>query len=95
MTNRFFRTDNDELYEQIRLGLDATWNHIPPTTCIEPAETAPRDKNNNIILAVKQEFTEFEAVQQILPDLLNSGSIIEITEEEYMSSIMMPLDEYL
>lgn len=94
MINRFFRTNNDELYEQIRLTLDATWGHVPPTTCIEPAATAPRDKNNNIILSVKQEFVEFEAVQEILPDLLNSGAIIEITEEEYMSSIMINPDEY-
>jgi hypothetical protein len=42
MSHRYFRTDSDAVYEQVRLGLDAEWQHVPPTTCIKPAAVAFR-----------------------------------------------------
>jgi hypothetical protein len=87
MTQRFFRTADAALYEQVRLGLDAAWGHTPPTTCIDPADSAPRDDAGRIVLAVRQEFTEFPAVAAILPDLLASGQVVEIGEAEYRAAI--------
>lgn len=87
MTQRFLRTAHAALYEQVRLGLDAAWGHVPPTTCIDPADVAPRDDANRIVLAVRQEFTEFPAAAAILPDLLASGQVVEITEAEYRAAI--------
>jgi hypothetical protein len=87
MTQRFFRTADAALYEQIRLGLDASWGHVPPTTCIDPADVAPRDDAGRIVLAVRQEFTEFPAAAALLPDLLASGQVVEISEAEYRAAI--------
>lgn len=89
MTYRFFRSNDDALYEQVRLGLDRAWGHVPPTTCIQPAATAPRDDTGRIVLAVRREFTEFPAAAAILPDLLASGQVVEISEAEYRAAIIV------
>jgi hypothetical protein len=84
---RFFRTANDALYESIRLQLDAAWGH--PTadgltiTCVDPAAVAPRDSQGRILLAVRPEFVAFDAVAALLPDLLASGAVEEVTAAEY------------
>lgn len=80
---RYFRTADAALYEQVRLGLDAAWGHQPPTTCIDPAAVAPRDSQGRILLAVRPEFVGFDAVAAMLPDLLTSGAVEEIDADEY------------
>jgi hypothetical protein len=85
--NLFFRTADDALYEQVRLGLDAAWGHQPPTTCIAPAAVAPRDAQGRIVLSVKQEFVKFAAAAAILPGLLASGAVEEIGEAVYMEAV--------
>jgi len=87
MSQRYFRTADDALYEQVRLELDDAWGHTTPTTCIDPADAAPRDDAGRIVLAVWQEFTEFPAAAAILPDLLASGQVVEIGEAEYRAAI--------
>lgn len=87
MIHRFFRTADAALYEQVRLGLDAAWGHTPPTTCIDPADVAPRDDAGRIVLSVRQEFAEFPAAAAILPDLLASGQVVEISEAEYRAAV--------
>lgn len=82
--NVFFRITDDTVYEQVRLGLDAAWGHTPPTTCVDPAAVAPRDADGNILLAVRAEFVSFDAVAAMLPQLLASGAVEEITEAEYL-----------
>lgn len=85
---RFFRTPSDELYEGIRLQLDAAWGLTERgCTCITPAAEAPRDSEGRIVLAVDTAFTEFEAVAAMLPGLLASEQVVEITREEYMEAI--------
>lgn len=87
MSQRYFRTADDALYEQVRLGLDAAWGHTPPTTCIDPADVAPRDDAGRIVLAVRQEFAEFPAAATVLPDLMTSGQVVEIDEAEYRAAV--------
>lgn len=90
--NRFFTSDATT-YEQIRLGLDATWGHAPGTgtvTCFQPAATAPRDADGLVVLAVRAEFCEYEAVAAILPGLLASGAVAEISEAEYLAAASSP-----
>jgi hypothetical protein len=87
---RFFRTADAALYEQVRLGLDAEWNHQPPTTCFDPAAVAPRDADGRIVLAVNVKFTEFPAAAAILPDLIASGAVEEIDRATYMAAIPLP-----
>lgn len=83
---RYFRA-TESVYEQARAALDAAWGH--PTadgrtfTCIEPAATAPRDANGRIVLAVDNEFCQYEAAAAMLPQLLASGAVEEITAEQY------------
>lgn len=84
---RFFRTASIDLYEEVRLGLDVEFGHIPPETCISPAIAAPRDANGRIVLAVQDVFTELPAVAAILPGLLASGSVEEINEATYRAAI--------
>lgn len=84
---RYFRTADADLYESIRLQLDAAWGHPTPNgrtvTCIDPAAVAPRDAAGRILLAVKPDFAEYEAVASVLPGLLASGAVEEIAAAEY------------
>ncbi len=84
---RFFRTTPDAVYEQARLTLDATWGHVAPTTCIEPAATAPRDSQGRIVLAVNDEFCTFTVAADLLPQLLASGAVEEIDAATYMAAV--------
>lgn len=87
--NRFFKSDATT-YEQIRLGLDAAWGHGPGTgtvTCFQPSATAPRDADGLVVLAVRAEFCEYEAVAALLPGLLASGQVAEITEAAYWAAV--------
>lgn len=89
---RFFRClAGDAAYEQARLALDAAWGHPTPsgltTTCFEPAVTAPRDRQGRVVLSVQNEFAEFPAAAQLLPQLLASGAVEEISEAEYRAAL--------
>lgn len=84
---RYFRTDDAEAYDAARLTLDAAWGHTPPTTCITPAAGAPRDSAGRIVLAVNDEFCEYEAAKQMLELMLGSGAVIEIQHDEYMAAV--------
>lgn len=86
----YYRITDDATYEQVRLGLDAAWGHVPPTTCVDPATVAPRDTEGNILLAVRPEFVAFDAVAAILPELLASGVVQQISEAEYRASLPQP-----
>lgn len=87
MSQRFFRTTDADLYESIRLQLDAAWGHPTPDgrtlTCFDPAAVAPRDSAGRILLAVRPEFCEYEAVAAVLPGLLAAGDVVEITADQY------------
>lgn len=89
---RFFRTAKDDLYEAVRLQLDAEWGHPSggTVTCIEPAATAPRDEAGRILLAVQTSFAEIDIVAEMLADLLASGDVEEIDESAYINSLPQP-----
>jgi len=85
---RYFRTPDAVLYEAIRLQLDAAWGHPTPdgqtVTCFDPVDIAPRDADGNILLAVSPEFVEYEPAATLLPQLLLSGGVEEITSALYL-----------
>jgi hypothetical protein len=86
---RFFRTANHALYETIRLDLDAAWG-LPregQETCYTPLAQALRDPQGRVLLAVNDEFCEFQQVAAILPSLLSSGVIEEIDAATYRASL--------
>jgi hypothetical protein len=88
---RYFRTTSDAVYEQARLTLDAAWGHVAPTTCIEPAATAPRDLQGRIVLAVNDEFCAYSVAAELLPQLIASGAVEEIDAETYMAAVNPPV----
>lgn len=78
------------MYEEIRAQLDQAWGHGPGTgtlTCYAPIEDAPRDKDGKALLAVRVEFCQYEAVAAVLPGLLESGAVSEITRAEYLAAV--------
>ena len=91
---RFFRTANETLYETIRLQLDAAWGHPSAdgqtVTCFDPADVAPHDSSGRVLLAVHAEFATWEPAATILPQLLASGAVEEITQQTYMAALPQP-----
>jgi hypothetical protein len=78
---------DDAVYEQSRLTLDAAWGHEPPTTCIEPAVSAPRDASGRILLAVRDEFAAYSVAAEMLPQMIASGAVEEIDAATYMAAV--------
>jgi hypothetical protein len=92
---RFFRCEaGDNAYEQARATLDVAWglpNVATKTdTCISPASVAPRDAQGRIVLAVQDEFCEYTVAVDLLPELLASGAVSEITQAEYAACFASP-----
>ncbi len=92
---RYFRClAGDEAYEKIRQTLDAVWGHpnaeTKTVTCIDPAAVAPRDTQGRIMLATSEAFCEYGAAATMLPQLLASGAVEEITEAEYQAAVQTP-----
>lgn len=91
---RYFRTADADLYESIRLQLDAAWGHPTPDgstlTCVDPVAVAPRDQAGNVLLAVREEFLAYEPAASILPQLLASGAVEEISEAEFAAGVARP-----
>jgi hypothetical protein len=71
------------VYELARQSLDQAWGHVPPTTCIDPAERAPRDAQGNVVLGVPNEFCTFSTAVELLPQLLASGAVVEIDRQTF------------
>lgn len=93
MSQRYFKCDA-QTYETVRQSLDEAWGHGPESgtvTCVEPAATAPKTAGGQVLLAVLAEFCEYPAVAEMLPSLLASGSVEEITREAYWAS--MPVSD--
>ena len=88
---RYFRTNADAVYEQVRLSLDAAWGFPSAdrktVTSIDPASVAPRDSQGRIVLAVRNEFCQYEAVAAMLPQLLASGAVEEINAAQYRAAV--------
>ena len=87
MSQRYFRTNDANLYESIRGQLDAAWGHPTPDgktlTCIDPIASAPRDIAGQILLAVQDEWCNWTPVATLLPQLLASGTVQEIDSAAY------------
>ena len=89
---KYFRClASNETYEQVRLTLDAAWGHpnakTKTVTCFDPAAVAPRDSQGRIVLAVNDEFVAYPAAAEMLPQLLASGAVEEISESEYRAAL--------
>jgi hypothetical protein len=85
MTHRFFAAADDQTWEQIRASLDALWGHPDAytETCAPPASELSHDANGRPLLAVDVPFLQYEAVAEMLPALLASGAVEELTAEQF------------
>ena len=95
MTQRYFRTANDDVYESVRLELNAKWmlpNEFGTVTCFAPASSGLRDANNSLVLAVDSAWCDHPDVDAVLPGLLDGGLIEEIGRAEYFAA--MPLSPF-
>lgn len=84
-THRFFVAASDAVCEQVRAALDAAWWHPneQTLTCFPPASELPHDAADRPMLAVDLPFLDYAAAAVMLPDLLASGSVWEITREQF------------
>jgi hypothetical protein len=87
---RYFRSAKDT-YEQIRMTLDDAWG-LPDeatatATCLPPAEQATKDAQGRCVVAVPEAFCSFTVAVDLLPDLLASGAVEEVTREQYLASL--------
>lgn len=91
MTHRFFRAA-PVVYEAIRAQVDAAWGY--PTertqTCIPPASEQHKAGDGECIIGVKVEWTTWEPVATLLPQLLAAGQIVEISEADYWAAMPQP-----
>lgn len=88
MTHRFFKA-TPEVYESLRAEIDAAWGY--PTahteTSIPPAAEQQKAADGDCIMGVKVEWTGWEPVATLLPQMLAVGAVEEITEAEYWAAL--------
>jgi hypothetical protein len=89
---RFFAATS-EAYEAARATLDAAWG-LPnglTTTCFLPVQYALCRTDGRALLGVNDEFCTWEPASTLLPQLIASGAVEEITEAEYQAAVSEPL----
>jgi len=73
--------------ESVRAALDAAWNYpnaeTQTATAFRPADKLPTDAQGHVYLRIADRYCDYEAVAAMLPDLLASGVVEEISEAEY------------
>lgn len=93
MTQRYFRA-NVTMYESVRAQLDSAWGYPTPdgktVTSIAPAAEAVRDSANRVYLVVDSAYCDYVLPSQLLPQLLASGAVEEISEDTYRAALPQP-----
>lgn len=88
--HRFFAAP-EEAYEMVRTTLDSSWslpNEKGTHTCIRPAsDNPPRDAHGRIMVCVHSDWCNWEPAASMLPQLILSGLVEEITEAEYRAAV--------
>jgi hypothetical protein len=81
---RYFKA-SPHVYEAVRSQLDTLWGHPDGVTetAFQPVTLAPKDADGKALLAVWASFCEMADVAAILPQLIASGAVTEVTEEEF------------
>jgi hypothetical protein len=90
VTQRYFRSDIST-YEALRTSLNAAWGfpNAGTQSCCLPASdpSAPIDSDGRIHLAVNDVWCQWDEVASVLPGLLESGAVEEITREQYLAAL--------
>ncbi len=90
---RYFRSTS-AVYEAIRAQLDAAYGYpnaeTKTITSITPAADAPHDEQGRVYLAISADYCEYNLPAKLLPQLIASGAVEEITEAEYQAAVQTP-----
>jgi hypothetical protein len=88
MTHRFLKAA-PAVYESMRDQIDAAWGY--PTehtqTCIPPAAEQHRAADGDCVMGVKVEWTTWEPVATLLPQMIAAGMVEEISEAEFWAVV--------
>lgn len=86
--NRYFASDADN-YERVRLSLDRALGYpdARALTSFSPLQFATRASDGRVLLAARRESCAITAVARVLPSLLASGAVVEITRAEYEAAM--------
>lgn len=93
MTPRHFRS-SVAVYVAICAQLDAAYGYPNAETKTERtlplADELPQDEAGRVYLAISAEYCNYILPSQMLPDLLASGAVEELTEEQYRAALPEP-----
>lgn len=91
MTHRFFKAP-PEVYESLRAEIDAAWGYptLHTQTSIPPAAEQFKAADGDCIMGVKVEWTTWEPVATLLPQMLAIGAVEEISQADYFSAMPQP-----
>lgn len=67
--------------------MDAAWPFPEGETSIEPLETAPKNSNGNVLIAIRSTHCEMEPFQSAIASLLGGNAATEITQAEYEAAL--------
>jgi hypothetical protein len=83
---RFFRA-SPAVYADICAQLDAAYGYPNPDTktlrALPLASELPSDAQGRVYLAIQDEYCEFILPSEMLPQLIASGTVEEVTAEAY------------
>lgn len=88
-THRYFAAD-ESTYESVRTALNVAWglpNNLGTVTCIHPAAFSPRLQDGRVVVAILPEWCEWEPAATMLPQLLTTSAVEEISREQYMTAM--------
>jgi hypothetical protein len=91
--NRIFRS-TDATLETVRAALDAAWGYPNPetktNTSLLPASECPHDAQGRVYVIVSANYCEYQAVAEMLPTLIASGQVEELTNAQYEQAFPRP-----
>lgn len=91
---RYFRAQSDAAYEAVRSALDAAYGYpneaTKTVTSIPPAAESQHDSAGRVYLIASDAECEYPAVADLLPQVISSGLVEEITEATYLQELPRP-----
>jgi hypothetical protein len=89
MSTRYF-TASVDVYAAVSAQLDSAYGYPKPETRTERALPLPSELpsvDGLLYLAVDATYCDYNLPSEMLPQLLASGAVVEITEEVYRSAL--------
>lgn len=87
---RFFRS-TDAVLLAVNADLDAAYGYpnaeTRTATTLPPPADCPHDSQGRVYLAVDDAYCEFVLPSQVIPQLIESGMVEEITEQQYAAVV--------